>query len=222
MPEPSFCSRELCGGTHVLRTGEIGLFRVVGESSVGSGLRRIEAVTGRGAEEYVDSQVTQLRELAARLATSPAQLGDRVAQLLQQVKQQQTEIVKLQRGRSPDQLQSILEARRSSNGATFVAARVEAPTVDKLREMGDWLRDKLGSGIVVLGTVIGDKPQFVAMVTPDLTVQGYHAGRLVKSLAAIVGGGGGGRAEVAQAGGRDVARLDEALGQVEVLLGEQG
>lgn len=218
---PDFCSRELCGGIHVQRTGEIGLFRLVSESSVGSGLRRIEALTGRGAEEYIDSQAAQLRELATRLGASPAQLGERVAQLLQQVKQQQADLAKLQRGHSSDQLQTLLDQRRTTGDTDFVAARVDAPSIDKLREMGDWLRDKLGSGIVVLGTVVGEKPQFVAMVTPDLTGQGYHAGRLVKSLAMIVGGGGGGRAEVAQAGGRDVSRLDEALGQVGTLIAEQ-
>ena len=220
-PTATFCSRELCGGTHVVRTGEIGFFRIVGESSIGSGLRRIEALTGRGAEEYVDKEATQLRELAARLGTNTSSLADRVAQLLQQVKQQQAEIAKLERGRSPDRLQQLLDRRRTANGTEFIAARVDDASPEKLREMGDWLRDKLQSGIVVLGTVVADKPQFVAMVTRDLTARGYHAGRLVKSLAAIVGGGGGGRPELAQAGGRDPARLDDALEQVPALILEQ-
>jgi alanyl-tRNA synthetase len=156
----------------------------------------------------------QLRELASRLGAAPAQLPDRVGQLLQQVKQLQSELSQLKRNRGADQLQQILESRRRADGAEFVAAKVEASSIDGLRESGDWLRDKLKSGIVVLGAVIGDKPQLVAMVTPDLAAQGYHAGKLVKSLAAIVGGGGGGRPELAQAGGRDPEKLDDALGRV--------
>jgi alanyl-tRNA synthetase len=116
----------------------------------------------------------------------------------------------------------MLDERRNADGIQYVAARAEAASVDKLREMGDWVRERLQSGVVVLGTVIGDKPQFVAMVTGDLTARGYHAGRLVKSLAAIVGGGGGGRPEVAQAGGRDAAQLDAALDKVgELIVGQK-
>src|SRR4029453_10725114 len=103
-----------------------------------------------------------------------------------------------------------------------LTARVEAPDATRLREMGDWLRDKVGSGIVVLGAVVGDKPQLLAIVTPDLIKQGYHAGNLVKTLAQIVGGGGGGRPDMAQAGGRDAGKLDEALAQVPNFLEQQG
>ncbi len=220
-PAPDFCSRELCGGTHVTRTGEIGFFKIVGESSIGSGLRRIEAVTGRGAEAYVDQQLGLIRDLAQRLGASPAQLGDRIDQLLSQVRQQQQQIAQLAKAQSGSQLQTILDSQRRVNGVALIAARVDAPGMDKLREMGDWLRDKLGSGVVVLGTVLNDKPQLLAMLTPDMVKQGYHAGNLVKALAQIVGGGGGGRPDVAQAGGRDVARLDEALARVESILAEQ-
>ncbi len=217
----TMCSRELCGGTHVERTGEIGFFRIIGESSIGSGLRRIEAVTGRGAEEYVESQLTMLRDTAQRLAVSPAQIPDRIDQLLRQIRQQQEQLATLQRKESASQLQTILETRQQEDGVALVTARVDAPNVEKLREMGDWLRDKLGSGVVVLGTVLNDKPQLLAMVTPDLVKQGYHAGNLVKALAQVVGGGGGGRPDVAQAGGRDVAKLDTALDQVKTLVGQQ-
>ncbi len=220
-PAPNFCSRELCGGTHVVRTGEIGFFRIVSESSVGSGLRRIEALTGRAAEEYVEREDAELREVATRLGVSPDRLGDRVAQLLLQVKQQQAELAQLKRGKGADQLQQILESRQRADGTEFVAARLDAPTIDNLRESGDWLRDKLKSGIVVLGAVIAEKPQLVAMITPDLAAKGYHAGKLVKALAAVVGGGGGGRPEVAQAGGRDASKLDLALQKVGELIVEQ-
>ena len=220
-PTANFCSRELCGGTHVTRTGEIGFLRIVGESSIGSGLRRIEAVTGRVAEESVEKDASQLREIAARLGAQPGALDERVGQLLQQVKQQQSEIAQLKRQGGAEERQRVLETRQRTDGTEFVAARVEAASIDTLRETGDWVRDKLQSGIVVLGAVIGDKPQFVAMVTPDLTAKGYHAGKLVKSLAAIVGGGGGGRPELAQAGGRDAAKLDTALMEVGKLILDQ-
>lgn len=217
----TMCSRELCGGTHVKRTGQIGFFRILGESSIGSGLRRIEAVTGRGAEAYVDSQLGLLRDLAQRMSTTPSQLVERVEQLLSQLKQQQQQLGQLARQQSGAQLQTLLERKAEHNGVALVAARVEAPSMDKLREMGDWLRDKLGSGVVVLGTVLNEKPQLLAMVTPDLVKQGYHAGNLVKGLAPIVGGGGGGRPDVAQAGGRDSTKLDVALQQVGDVLAKQ-
>ncbi|MDP9309783.1 MAG: alanine--tRNA ligase-related protein, partial [Chloroflexota bacterium] len=217
----TMCSRELCGGTHVERTGQIGFFRILGESSIGSGLRRIEAVTGRGAEAYVDSQLGLLRDLAQRMSTTPSQLVERVEQLLSQLKQQQQQLGQLARQQSGAQLQTLLERKAEHNGVALVAARVEAPSMDKLREMGDWLRDKLGSGVVVLGTVLNEKPQLLAMVTPDLVKQGYHAGNLVKGLAPIVGGGGGGRPDVAQAGGRDSTKLDVALQQVGDVLAKQ-
>ena len=208
------CSRELCGGTHVERTGQIGFFRIVGESSIGSGLRRIEAVTGRGAEALVEREAATLRELSQRLGVPAAQLGERAEQLLREVRQQQQTITQLQRRQSGSELQTILDRRQQYNGVAYIAARVDAPSTDKLREMGDWLRDKIGSGVVVLGTVLNDKPQLLAMVTPDLVASGYHAGSIVKQLATIVGGGGGGRPDTATAGGRDASRLDQALAQV--------
>ncbi|HEY0735029.1 MAG TPA: alanine--tRNA ligase [Herpetosiphonaceae bacterium] len=220
-PEPNFCSRELCGGTHVERTGEIGFFRIIGESSIGSGLRRIEAVTGRGAEDYVETQATMLRDTAQRLGVTAVQIPERIDQLLRQIRQQQEQLAVLQRKESASQLQTILETKQQENGVALVTARVDAPNIEKLREMGDWLRDKLGSGVVVLGTVLNEKPQLLAMVTSDLVKQGYHAGNLVKALAQVVGGGGGGRPDVASAGGRDVAKLDEALSQAKTVIGQQ-
>jgi alanyl-tRNA synthetase len=206
----------------VARTGEIGFFRILGESSVGSGLRRIEALTGRGAEEYVETQSTQLRELGGRLGVGVNQIGDRINQLLAQVRQQQNELAQLQRGQSAATLEQLLGERKDVDGISYVAARVDGLSVDALRELGDRIRDKLRSGVVVLGTVVAEKPQIVAMATSDLVARGYHAGKLVKSLAAVVGGGGGGRPDVAQAGGRDSAKLDDALAQVAPLLRQQG
>jgi alanyl-tRNA synthetase len=216
------CSRELCGGTHVARTGQIGAFLITGESSVGAGIRRIEAVTGRGVEDWIDANLVTLRGLAEKLQTTPADLLARVDSLLNEHKASQKLLEALQAQQARGALDSVLQAAQDHKGFKFVAARVEAPDIARLREMGDWLRDKLGEGVVVLGAVLGGKPQLLAMVTPNLVKQGYHAGGLVRELAQVVGGGGGGRPELAQAGGKDPDKLDEAISRVAELLARQG
>lgn len=215
------CSRELCGGTHVARTGEIGFFRIVSESSVAGGVRRIEALTGVGAEAWVDAQATTLRDLAGRLGVPPAGALDRLDALLGELKQRQGELEALRAQSARGALESMLGQVQHHNGLAYLAARVEAPDATHLREMGDWLRDKIGSGVVVLGALVGEKPQILAVVTPDLVKRGLHAGTMVKALAQLMGGGGGGRPDMAQAGGRDTGKLDEALAQVGRLVAEQ-
>jgi alanyl-tRNA synthetase len=215
-------SRELCGGTHVARTGEIGVARIVNESSVGSGLRRIEMLTGRGAEAWVDEQLGALNSMAAQLGVPVAQLSDRIEALLTEQKQRQHELDALRRQQMRGSLEGLLGQTQQIDGVTLLAAHVEVSDVSHLREMGDWLRDKLGSAVLVLGAEANEKPHLLAMITPDLVKQGYHAGNLVKALAQIVGGGGGGRPDMAQAGGRDVSKLAEALAQVPRLVSEQG
>jgi alanyl-tRNA synthetase len=206
----------------VRRTGEIGLARIISEGSVGSGLRRIEMVTGRGAEELVEEQAATLRGLARRLGVPPAQIGERIEALLAELKQRQQELEGARAQQARGRLNELLGQVRQDNGLPLLVARVEAADAQGLREMGDWLRDKLGSGVIVLGAASGGKPQLLVMVTPDLVKQGYHAGNLVKALAPIVGGGGGGRPDMAQAGGRDESKLDEALEQVGALVQQQG
>jgi alanyl-tRNA synthetase len=215
------CSRELCGGIHVGRTGEIGFFKIVGESAVASGVRRIEALTGTGAEAWVEAQAAASREIAARLSVPPAQALERLDALLAELRQRQRDLDAVRAQATRGALDGLLGEVHHENGVAYLAARVEAADATRLREMGDWLRDKLGSGVIVLGAVLNDKPQILAVVTPDLVKQGYHAGNLVKALAQVVGGGGGGRPDMAQAGGRDTGKLDEALAQVEALLKEQ-
>lgn len=215
-------SRELCGGTHVKRTGDIGSARILSESSVGSGLRRIEMVTGRGADLYAEDQLATLRSLARRLSVTPAQLNERVEALLAELKQRQAEIDALRSQHTRGALEGLLQQVQKQGEISFIAARVDAKDAQSLREMGDWLRDKLGSAVVVLATVISDKPQLLAVVTPDLVKRGFHAGNLVKALAQIVGGGGGGRPDMAQAGGRDVSKIDQALASVGDLIAQQG
>ncbi|HVA89758.1 MAG TPA: alanine--tRNA ligase [Chloroflexota bacterium] len=220
--QAGFCSRELCGGTHVARTGEIGFFRVLQESSSAGGIRRIEAVTGRGAEEWALGQAGMVREAASRLGAPPAQILERIDGLLAEVRQQRQQIEQLRATSGQGAREALLEQVQSMGDLRYLAAHVAATDSKELDELGDWLRDKLGSAVIVLGAVLGEKPQLLALVTADLVARGYHAGNLVKRLAPIVGGGGGGRPDRASAGGRDSTKLDEALAQVPSFLQEMG
>ncbi|HMP38909.1 MAG TPA: alanine--tRNA ligase [Roseiflexaceae bacterium] len=220
-PQFAMCSRELCGGIHVARTGAIGYFRIIGETSVAAGVRRIEALTGAGAEAWADAQAALVRETAARLGVPPAQLAERVEALLGELRQRQRELDALRSQAAHDTLGDLLAGVREIGGVKYIAAQVAADDAGRLREMGDWLRDKLGSGVVALAAVSGEKVQLLTMVTRDLTEHGYHAGNLVKSLATMVGGSGGGRPEMAQAGGRDPQKIPAALAQVAELLDAQ-
>jgi alanyl-tRNA synthetase len=215
-------SRELCGGTHVRSTGAIGYARVVGESSVGSGIRRLEVLTGRGAEQWVEGQAQALRDLAARLGVQPALVAERVEQIIAEGKQRQQELDALRSKLARSSVEGLLDNVNRDGPVPVLAAQVEVEEAARLREVGDFLRDKLGSGVVVLGAVVGDKPQLLAMVTPDLVGKGFHAGNLVKALAQIVGGGGGGRPDMAQAGGKEAAKLPEAIARApELVAGQQ-
>jgi alanyl-tRNA synthetase len=215
-------SIELCGGTHVAHTGQIGFARIVNESSIGSGLRRIEMLTGRGAETWVDTQLATLQNLSARLGVPSAQVIDRLDALLAEQKDIQGELDTLRSRIIRGETEKLLDGVLDVAGVSLVVAQVENADSGRLREMGDWLRDKLGSGIVVLASVVNDKPQLLTMISQDLVQRGYHAGNMVRALAQIVGGGGGGRPDMAQAGGRDASKLALALDRVPELVTEQG
>ncbi|MGD9375520.1 MAG: alanine--tRNA ligase, partial [Anaerolineae bacterium] len=206
-PEEPF-SQELCGGTHVQQTGDVGLFRIVSEGSVGAGVRRIEAVTGRGAQKLVQERLGVLDVAATHLGTSPEEVDRAVLRLLGEVHDAQKEITELRRDLARLEFESLLTQVQEVSGVPVLAAHVQATDMDTLREMTDWFRNKLGTAVIVLGAVINDKPNFVAAITPDLVERGLKAGDLVKQVATVVGGGGGGRPTLAQAGGRDAARLD--------------
>jgi len=205
-------SMELCGGTHCRSTGEIGSFIIVREESIGAGLRRIEAVTGRGAEEYAQAQRDLLERLSRRVGVTPADLETKVASLLEELEAERRRAQALERDAARRAAEALLAGAERVDGAAVVAGQVPAASFEVMREAGDWLRDRLGSAVLVLGAVFGERPNFVAMITPDLTARGLHAGELVKRVAAVTGGGGGGRPEMAQAGGKDPGRLEEALG----------
>ena len=214
-------SFEVCGGTHVHRTGELGAVYVLGESSIGSGLRRIEAVSGRGAERVVKDRFSSGATVATLLNTSVAGVEERVKGLLEELDAARRANEVLERRASAQSAHGLLDLKQDVDGVTVLASSVEASNVDAMRDMGDWLRDKLGSGVVVLGAVIGGRPVLVAMVTPDLVSRGHSASDIVKGAAKAIGGGGGGRPDVAQAGGRRADGLEEALGLVHRLVGEK-
>jgi alanyl-tRNA synthetase len=203
-------SRELCGGTHVRRSGEIGLFKIVSEEALALGVRRIVAVTGPAAVERVQQIEAQLRAVAAELRCGPEQLADRVEKLLAQNKEQEKKIEELRRQLATGGGEDLLARAREVNGIKVLATRVPAADPKTLRQAGDTLRDRLGSGVVVLGGEHEGKATLLVMVSKDL-VGRVHAGMLVGKLAEVVGGKGGGRPDMAQAGGPGVDKLDEAL-----------
>ncbi len=211
-------SAELCGGTHVSATGEIGFFQILGESSIGSGLRRIEAVTGKGAELFVEKNHASLEKISQILGTTPAGVADKVTALLAELEEERKKRLAMEKEISRKSAEDLLARVEAVNGVKILAAKVSSVRADSLREMSDVLKGKLGSGIIVLGTVYEERPSFVAVVTPDLVQKGYHAGDIVKKVAQMTGGGGGGKAGMAQAGGKDASKMDEALNLVKTLV----
>jgi len=211
-------SKELCGGTHVTRTSQIGLFRILSESGVAAGVRRIEAVTGVEAQRLVQRRLNVLDEAAAYLGCRAEEAGCRVLSLMDEQQELHKQIERLNRRIAKRSFESILRQARDVEGVSVLAVQVDAPNVETLREMCDWFRERIGSGVVVLGTVISGKPSIVGAVTSDLVERGLHAGRLIQQVGHVVGGGGGGRPTMAHAGGRDASRLPEALALVSDLL----
>lgn len=214
-------SYELCGGTHCRRTGDIGAFVILSDQSIGAGMRRIEALTGKGAEEGISERFEVLDRLTQELQAPLDELPARVETLRSETDRARRKIAELEaavlRASVAGGAETASPAESLDVGGETVqlqVRRVDAPNVDALRKTGDFLRDKLGSGIVVLGSVIDGRPMVVSMVTKDLVAKGFHAGRIAKEVASRMGGGGGGRPETAQAGGRDAGKLDEALAAV--------
>ncbi len=203
-------SLELCGGTHVSRTGDIGYFKIVSEGSVQAGVRRVEAVAGEPAVQFVHELERERERLAAKLKVSPMELEKRLETLLKQIKEQQQEIERLTRQMARGGLESLLSQVKEVDGVKVLAAQVEARDAKALREMGDFLRDRLGSGVVILGAVGDGKAQLLVMITKDLTSK-IHAGKLIGELAKMIGGRGGGRPDMAQGGGPKAEELPKAL-----------
>ncbi len=211
-------SFELCGGLHVDETGEIGLFRFVGEEAVGAGVRRVEAVTGRGAYEFVAERLSLLDRLAGKLNVPVTEIENRLETVLDHERTIERELESANRRLARGQFDILIGGILKVNGASVLAAQVEASHIDQLREMADWFRDRVDSGVAVLGMVNDGKPTIIATVTDDLIARGVKAGDLVREVAKIVGGSGGGRPNMAQAGGGDPAKLADALAAVSRLV----
>lgn len=218
-PENPF-SQELCGGTHVHRTGDIGPFLIASESGIGAGIRRIEAVTGRGALETIQTLRARQERTAGMLETILENVPQRVMRLLDELREARKEIDALNRKLARREFESLLDDVTYVEEIPVLTARVTAPDAETLREMADWFRDKMKGGVIVLGTVVNEKPLLIAATTEELTKRGVHAGNLIRDVARVVQGGGGGRPDMAQAGGRDASKLDEALAKVPGLVAE--
>jgi len=211
--ERGFYSRELCGGTHVSHAGDIGLLKIVSEESVAAGVRRIEAVTGLGALEHYQQQARILGELAAKLNVGEDGLLGAVEKLSQTARQLEKELEAQKRKGALSQVDDLLAQVKTVKGVKVVAGTAEGVDREGLRQLVDTLRQKLGSGVVVLGTAEDGKVALIAGVTPDLAGK-VHAGKLIQSLAKQVGGSGGGRPDLAEAGGKDTSALKSALSGV--------
>ncbi len=207
---PEF-SQELCGGTHVGATGDIGPFLIVSEGSVAAGVRRIEAVTGDAAIERMLTQQRLLEQSGRSLRATWSDVPEQIDALQERIRGLERETERLRGQLAAARVGDLLDRAVEVNGRRVLAVRADVDGKDALRQMGDRLRDRMGSGVVVLGAVIDGRPSLLAMVTPDLVAQGVKAGDIVRETAAIVDGKGGGRPELAEAGGKDAEKLDAAL-----------
>jgi len=194
---------------------------VTGESSIGSGMRRIEALTGAGAERYILEQSRTLAEVARKVGAPRHALMQKVDSVLEEMDSLRKRVEKLERSlASAPKNEDLLAKTQQVDGVSVLAARVDAPSVDALRFLADSVRKTLDSGVAVLGSIVEDKPMFVALVTPDLASRGLHAGNLLRRVATVAGGSAGGRPDMAQGGGKDAGKLDDALAVVSVAVRE--
>ncbi len=214
-------TRELCGGTHVSATGEIGLFKIVAEEGIGSGLRRIEAVAGLGAYHQTVDREKLIDGIAASLNTSESRLEQKFNEHLSEHKTLQKTVQELKQRLASYEVKSLLTEVKEVEGVKVLSAKVSADSFESLRMVMDEVKNNLDSGVIVLGAVGDGKVLMVGAVTPDLVKRGIEAHKIIKEVARQVGGGGGGKPELAQAGGKNTAALPEALASVELLVREQ-
>jgi alanyl-tRNA synthetase len=210
-------STELCGGTHSSRTGDIGLFKIVSESGVAAGVRRVEVLTGEGAYQFIKEEERELWEIASSLKAVPGELSSKVERLLGRQRELERELSSFQDKLSYQELSNLLPFVREIKGVKVLSAKMDGKDVKQLREFVDQLKVKIGSGIILLGGQSQNKVSLLMGVTSDLT-QRYRANELIKKIALHIGGTGGGRADFAQAGGTDSKKLDEALKAIDDLL----
>lgn len=211
-------SKELCGGTHVHSTSEIGLFKIISEGSVAAGIRRIEAITGTGLLRYLNQQRQIVNQASAILKTTSGKLIDRINTLLDRQKELEKEINSLKDRLASSKLSDLVNQTEDINGVRLLTAELKGMDNEALRRLSDQLKEKMDSGIIILASNLQDKVIFVASVTRDLIEKGYHAGKIIGKVAKITGGGGGGRPDMAQAGGQKIEKIGEALAEAKKII----
>ena len=214
-------SIELCGGAHLKNTAQIGSFKIVSENGIAAGVRRIEALTGEGALAHYQAQEEEIRTLSALAKTSPDKLVARVEQLLAEQKELAKELEKLKAKMAGGAADEMLSKKVEINGVAVLAAEVKDMDGNAMRTLGDQLKNKLGSGVIVLAGEAGGKVSLIVMATDDVVKKGAHAGNIIKAAAGVCGGGGGGRPNMAQAGGKDASKIGEALEKAKEVIAEQ-
>lgn len=214
-------SKELCGGTHVKNTGDIANFKILAESGVAAGVRRIEAITGSNVMEYYAKREEELNAAAAAAKTTPAELVKKIEAMQKQIKELSSEVESLKAKAAKEALGDVMNQVKEVKGVKLLATSVSGVDMNGLRDLGDQLKAKLGEGVIVLISDADGKVNMVAMATEEAMAKGAHAGNLIKGIAALVGGGGGGRPNMAQAGGKNPAGIPEAVAKAaEVLEGQ--
>ena len=214
-------SREFCGGTHVKNTGTIGAFKILSESGVAAGVRRIEALTGNGVMKYYKEMEDKLYEVAKALKATPANVVEKAEHLLAENKALHGELESMKSKAAKDALGDVMNQVTEVKGVRLLAAKVSGVDMNGLRDLGDQLKEKLGEGVILLASDLDGKVNLVAMATEDAMKKGAHAGNLIKGIAALVGGGGGGRPNMAQAGGKNPGGIEAAIAEAEKVLDGQ-
>ena len=213
-PEFDGYSQELCGGTHVTRTGDLGFFRFISEGAIAAGVRRVEAVVGQAAQEQIRQEQTLLGEAVEKLHTNTGSLLNHLDTMLAQKKQLERELDELKQAMANAKSAALLDSVKEINGLPVLTASVPNSSGEELRQLSLALGDKNFSGIAVLAAPGSDKVNLLVLVSQDFVKQGWHAGKIIKAIAADLGGGGGGRPDMAQAGAKNVAKLPEVLNNI--------
>ena len=214
-------SKEFCGGTHVENTGVITAFKIISETGVAAGVRRIEALTSQGLMDYYNGLERKLLEVSKLMKAKPDQLTERISHLLTENKALKSEIERLKSRQAQDAMGDVMNQVTEVKGVKVLAAKVEGVDMNGLRDLGDQLKDKLSEGVVVLASAANGKVSLMAMATKEAVSRGAHAGNLIREIASLVGGGGGGRPNMAQAGGKNPEGIDAAVAKVKEVLERQ-
>ena len=211
-------SRELCGGTHVSNTSEISMFKILSESGISNGIRRIEAITGPAVLKYLNELKDEQEEIARELKSNKEEILQKIKLNIKSLKESNKEIEKLEHDMAKDQISGILDAVKNKNGINYVIKKFEGVDVNTLRDLADEVRNKVGSVVVLFATVNEGKLNFVCAVSKDLVEKKIAAGKIIKEIAKVAGGGGGGRPDMATAGAKDINKVEEALNKLSELL----